>query len=527
MKRAQRWLAALVLLLPAAGLYASHFAHARSDPQKVATGFLVYDMPYYLANARELFDPGSLHASYGNPFSPAPETPRIYFQPMTLLYGLTWQWTGLDPGTVFLAFGLLFGVLWLRLVIEAYEEWVGLGSRLHWLGLVCFVWGGGLLAAAGTAAAGPGGLLRFDPSEGWWCLNLGRNLVLPTEALYHALAFGCILALVRERFALAFAALALLSASHPFAGIQFLLIVSAWSFQERWLQRNTSVPPLLLAGCAVLTVLHLAYYLFFLPSFEEHASVMQQWTLPYNLDWQNMLPAYALVGGLALFRVRSAERAKRLLAEPQQRLLLAWFGVTFLLANHEWFITARQPIHFTRGHIWTPLFLLGGPTLLALFAWLRGRSARALGVLGPAAVCAVLLADNALWLRHQARQPTGIYLTPAAQRVFEDLSQREPRDRGALVVSNNESLSYLAMTYTPLRAWMSHWAVTPFAEQRRAEVEAYFQKGELPEAWLQRRLYVIVEYPGRAPERPEPPPGGVQEVQRSGNLVVFRRDPRP
>jgi hypothetical protein len=164
----------------------------------MATGFIGVDMPVYMASAREHFDAGGL--TYGNPSSPFYDTPAIYFQPMTLLLGVVWRVTGLDPGLIFLGFGVIAALVCVRVAISTYRTLVGLESGVHWAGLLMFVWGGGVIALAGFAfntltgdTSGP--LLRFDPGGGWWFLNLGRNLVFPTEALYHALFLGCILAI--------------------------------------------------------------------------------------------------------------------------------------------------------------------------------------------------------------------------------------------------------------------------------------------------------------------------------------------
>ena len=74
----------LALFAPALLPYAAHFAFP--PPGRMPTGFIDYDLPYYLANAREHFDDGRFHFFYSNPFDPNYASPRIYVQPMTLRY---------------------------------------------------------------------------------------------------------------------------------------------------------------------------------------------------------------------------------------------------------------------------------------------------------------------------------------------------------------------------------------------------------------------------------------------------------
>src|ERR1700728_3614063 len=77
------WLICLVLVLPATIPYLTHYLVETSG--LVPTGFIQYDMPYYTALAHSYFSDGHFHLTYGNPFSPSYSTPRIYFQPFTLI----------------------------------------------------------------------------------------------------------------------------------------------------------------------------------------------------------------------------------------------------------------------------------------------------------------------------------------------------------------------------------------------------------------------------------------------------------
>ena len=123
-----------------------------------------------------------------------------------------------------------------------------------------------------------------DPAGGWWFLNFGRNFVLSTEAVYHALFLGGALLMIRQRFVAALGVMALLAVSHPFTGIQFLSIALAWGVLELFVLRSRVVPWWFVAGVAVLAAVHVAYYLVFLPTFPEHRQLQEQWTIHWTIS---------------------------------------------------------------------------------------------------------------------------------------------------------------------------------------------------------------------------------------------------
>jgi len=332
-------------------------------------------------------------------------------------------------------------------------------------------------------------LFRVDPFEGWWFLNFGRNLVYPTEAFYHLLVLALVLQLLNRRFAWSAAILALLSISHPFTGLQFILIVLTWLVVERCWFVGRGVPVLAILAISILGILHAAYYLVFLPSFPEHASVMKQWTLPWLLELKSIPPAYALVAGLVAWRWRHSSSYGLLTADPASRLLIVWFVVSLALAKHELFIPPHQPLHFTRGYIWSPLFLLGAPVLIRWVDSMLRHSLPARALL--AVVITVFLADNALWfaLRMHFAGVEGIYASAAEMEALGWMNAEAPRD--ALVVSDDRQLMYLATVYTPLRSWVSHSANTPFADRRKAEMKWYLDEGVEPIEWQERNLVLI------------------------------------
>ena len=134
-----------------------------------------------MAVAREHFDGGGFRLLYGLPFSPSDSTPAIYFQPHTLVLGLLWRVTGWDPGVVFVVFGAAAAWLCARVALALYRELAGLEDTADRLGVLAFVWGGGLLVLAGLLAfwirgGGVAELLTFEPL---FALDPVGRLVVP------------------------------------------------------------------------------------------------------------------------------------------------------------------------------------------------------------------------------------------------------------------------------------------------------------------------------------------------------------
>ncbi|MEX0921644.1 MAG: hypothetical protein WD489_05675 [Rhodovibrionaceae bacterium] len=497
----KRWLAALALLTPVILLYLAHYLLL---PEGLfAHGFLQYDQPYYLANAREHFDAG-FSLLYRLPFSPNYDSPALYFQPLSLVLGSILQLTKIDPGLLSVLSGLLFALLCIRLAIALYEMLFGLESFAQRFCLLLFVWGGGLFTLGGIAYmlwkgdSDPNKLLVLDPFGGWWFLNFGRNLVLGTEAFYHLLTFALLIALLRKRYVATALLCLLLSASHPYTGLQIALAVLAWALFERYFLMRAEGPPRWFApAIAAILAFHLFYYLGVLSTSPEHALTVEVWRrkIPGLLDVIPMVCAYALVGGMALLRLRDKVLAGAALIEAHNRLFVFYFLVSFALANHEFLIPAHQPIHFTRGHIWTPLFLLGAPVLIAFTGriWLWFRPALRWSALS--VLAALFLLDNAVFIglniAANARGETNApKITLEERALLQQLD--DPRFTGYLAVSANADLGYLATVYTPLRSWTSHRVNAPSDDENLEDIEAWLHEGEIQPDWRSRNVIYIV-----------------------------------
>jgi hypothetical protein len=497
------WLLSVALFLPVIALYAAHLIPGPSGVS--GTGFLQYDQPYYMAIARKYFDDGGLSLTYGLPFSPDPSTPRVYFQPLTFALGLFEYVSGADPGFIYVLAAIVMGILCCRAAIELYREVVGLDGTARRIGLVCFVWGGGLAVLAALAHGAMAGeavaehLFDFDDTaNGWWLPNLGRNLVIPTEALYHLVFFASVVLVLRRYFAGAVLGVLMLAVSHPFSGLQIIAVLGAWAVVER-LIRSADRPPIWFAPALfMIGIIHVGYYLIFLPYVSpEHAALQQQWTLPWTFHYWNFLASDGLACGLAVMAVASRWRTAG--SDWRQRLLFFWFAISLALANHDLLVRPVQPLHFTRGYIWIPLFLLGAPVLVeALETVLRTRTRRLWVV---ALALFVLLFDNAAWIGTRMAGATffGVHgeeisLDPREREVFVELSSSELRRH--LLISQDEKIGYLATVYTPLRSWYSHMFNTPYAANRRAELSSFFERGNEPAPWRLRPLAVVLTRTG-------------------------------
>jgi hypothetical protein len=193
---------------------------------------------------------------------------------------------------------------------------------------------------------------------------------------------------------------------------------------------------------------------------------------------------------------------------------------SLVLANHELFIAPHQPLHFTRGYIWTPLFLLGLPALQRVLAWLARRLRGAVAL-----VTALFLLDNSAWVSIQLLTNVKgagyqLDLTNDQRAALQRL--QEPALADHLLVADDRAFAILAVVYTPLRPWASHIASTPYANQRLAEIEAWVSEGVEVAAWRERPVIFVRESPQR-PLDNLPWVAGASAIERYGNLIVVVR----
>lgn len=496
------WVFSIIFGLPVVVPYLYHFALSPSTPDLIATGFIQDDQPYYMANAREIFESEGIPLAYGNPNYANYETPKIYFQPHIWMLGLIHKVTNWDPGFVYLAFGLFWVCLCLRICWTLFEILWGLKKKKDYVIFFLFLWGAGIMSIMGMGAylidvyfsGGPSEdfykyLVRYDPEDGWWFLSFGRNLLFPTEAYYHTLFFLGVCFVMRNRLKMSLWIGLIMSFSHPFTGIQYLLVLFAWLFLERFFWRNNSISVRSIISASALIAFHLIYYKVLLSLFDNHKEIEEVWTLDWSYKMSSIVGAYAIVGLLAILRIHHWELFKSSFSNCRNRFLGVWFFISFLLANHEFLIEPIQPLHFTRGYIWTPLFLFAVPVLRQLICFSR---MRLVATLRSSVIVVLLLLDNLFWLPVVAPMNTvrNVKLKPEEQHVLGVIENVE--NKRHMVLTDKPFLNYMVTVYTPHRAFTGHSTVTPQKILRHNILWKLFSTGHLPKEFARRNLIIAV-----------------------------------
>ncbi|MGC1275283.1 MAG: hypothetical protein WBC44_16375 [Planctomycetaceae bacterium] len=473
---ARRLLPAAILwialgVLPWLAYYVAHFARS-SEEGGVATGFVQYDMPYYVACGRDVFERGN-GLTYPNPYDASTNPEPIYFHWLIWLLGFGVAIVGVPPAAWFLAIGVAGAVATASITWRLIGRIVPERDR-GWSYLLAMWGGGGLVLAAilrNLIAGQPAfeDILRYDPAGGYWFLNWGRNLDYPTEAVYHALVAGAWLGIIAGRSWIAVALIGLLAATHPFSGAQHLLILVAWFGLRAVIGRDRDSIGPFLTTCGIALAFGY-YYMLYLPAFPQHAEIVHAWKLDWSLMPSSALLAYGPVAGLATIRlVRQWRSCGGGAIWGHDGFFLLAAMVSFALANHDKLMTPTQPLHFTRGYVWMPLFLIGLPLLPSLVRSIRSRL--------PALAASVVLtslflagvSDNAFWLRESTRRPFGVRLTAGQERLFDEVDQR----RLAGVALAPVEFSYLLATYTQLTPYLGHMYLTPDGAEKSMRAEAF------------------------------------------------------
>jgi hypothetical protein len=496
-------LLALPALIPLAGAIIVPYLQNR-----VATGFIEYDMPYYLANGRGNFNQG-FQFLYSNPYA-GYDSPAIYFQPHVFLLGWMQQF-GLDPGVTMNIFGLaalFFGAL---VAARFYLEVVGAETTAKRIGFVCFFWGGGVLTLAGLAfcllTRHPLSYLwKYDPTYGWWMLNFGRNLVYPTEAYYHGVFLLSLLCLMRRRLLLSLALAALLSCSHPFTGLSLILVLIVYSAIEL-LIRSGTVTRAFLLGAIALAVLHVSYYLVWLNRFTDHRILQTQWQKAWLYTPKTIIFALLIVGCFAIWRL--AGSSLKCFRDSRIRLFAVWFLVILALTQHNLVMRPMQPIHFAHGYDWTALFFFGAGPLIGTLDYLLKLPRPWIGRVALTLLVGLFLLDNAAWLAKTAiHNEYLVSLTKTQKDTLHWLS--ENLKSGDMVICEDPLISYLVTAYTPARSWQGHHTNTPLIEQRSNEVQQAFSQGRILPEWNRHGVFYVSPAAW-------PPPAGVLLQRRYGN----------
>ena len=497
MSRKKSILLSILLSLPVILFLLHHYFYHTSDLEP--TGFTVDENVLYMSYAHQYEDQDNFSLFYSNPFDGDPASPKIYFQPVNFLFvGLTKA--GMNPGLCFSLFGLLMAVLCVYMGIKIIRHLLPGYDKLPLVSTL-FTWGGGLTAITGLAASfilsghrypdWLDGIHLADPANGWWGLNWGRTLFIPLEAYYHFLFLLNIYLLLKQRWKAGLFVSLFLSISHPFTGIEYLLIINGWLFFEKIIYRNKNIPFWYWAGIAGITVFHAWYYMVYLNSFPEHQQLFSQYSAGWTYSLLIAIPAYCLVGALSFVTAYLNRPLKKFLSLPHQRLFICWAVIAFLLSKHEWFIKPMQPVHFTRGYTWAGLFFLSLPGLVWLIDYLQKSNLKKWMLTG---LVLVLLSDNILWttniLRKKETTEWEGHITSDTKELLSFLKKTStPRD---LLTGNAPLINYLANVYTAANAWVSHPFNTPNREERAKTMQHFLETGIRPAAWEGRRLLIVI-----------------------------------
>jgi hypothetical protein len=489
----------VISLLP---FWAVPIAHVASNPQ-TATGFFHYELPYYVANGRAAFERGN-GIFYPNPYDPAPESPAIYAHWLPWLLGLATACFKFDPGDVILSLTFCASIAfawatWSLVQHRTSSHRANRGSPGGNLTFLLAMWGGGLLCFAGTAVAGLQStpwlesVLQFDPGNGMWFLNWGRNALFPTEAVYHTLVACCWLAEIKTQKRVANGCLLLLATTHPWSGLELLLTINLWRGVQFLRHRTVSARNQLSISVSLL-VTFLLYYKVWLSTFPQHAKLQQVWELDWSLSWTSALLAYIPVFiPCAVLIVRklvqsspndvSPDSPGVVIPEPGKQLasysagvfnrteqfLLCALLVATGLAFHDRIIKPVQPLHFTRGYMWLPMFLIGLPVIMEWWNHVHRRIPQYAVVL----LALVVVADNfvfsAVHIDRQLTQVDGFHLDTGERTLLASLHGQ----RGPVLLESTE-LNYLLPSYADARPWLGHHFNTPLFPERQAAYHSCF-----------------------------------------------------
>jgi hypothetical protein len=337
----------------------------------------------------------------------------IYSQPQLFVLWAAWKATGLNLALLLNLFMVLCAAICFRFCIGIYDFVLNFEHKLRPMGILLFCWGGGSLAFCGGLLHGLLGLVKYDgmwwdklfrldPGHGWWCLNLGRALIHPMEAYYHALFLAAVLCFLLKKWKWVIVITFILCWSHPFTGIEWLCIILTYTTLDVFYFKNPNIPKWLWCALFTLFMLHIGYYLGYLNLYEGHRSVAKNFAQDWQLYIWQFVPAYSIVTILLLWLWRKPSLFINYFKNPTHRFFVVWAFVAFALANHEFAFKPIQPIHFTRGYIWTGLFLAALPTLGHILLYIQQAVKTKYKFIFVAFVL-FFLSDNLLWFYTQSQ----------------------------------------------------------------------------------------------------------------------------
>lgn len=508
-----RW--SLLALAPYWALFVAQYVR-NLNHEFQATGFICYDLGYYVANGREIFERGN-GLGYCNPYDTAPDSPVIYYHWLPWIFGVGISVLRFDPGAWFLVVGLLAGTAFAFGTFRLVEAILPAPRFLPGLYLLV-MWGGGLctlMAVVSNCLSGePFGhqLLRYDPFDGWWFLSWGRNVVFTTEAVYHAIVVWAWLGVVTGRNWQAVGCIAAIAATHPFSAAQHLAILGLWLTLRLATDRRFLGPWLATGGVAATFI---GYYFVFLLQFATHRTIFAAWSLAWIVPWGTFFAAYSPVAALAVARCWLDRHRWR----PEMTFFVVAAAVSLLLIKHDLFVPPKQPLHFTRGYVWMPLMMLGLPLVQRMLARVSDELPRLAAALLITACSVVWVLDDAVWLATMCR--SGGYevrSTAAIFDIFRQLDDRRERGVGLVLSGEAHEDNFLLGTYTMLDPFIGHIYLCPDRELKIERASRWLTDGD--EHPSLRAIDVVI----LAKRRPYPIDfSGWTVVCENEGLVALRR----
>jgi len=481
-------------------IYLQNFSYSHQN-ELTSIGVIQYDQIGYIAHAREYIDHDSFNFFESNPFSHSYDSPKLYFPVFLFLLSLLFKF-GLSIAEGWLLAVFLSTLFFIRASLLIMTIYLPLNGIRKWLAFAFFFWGGGLLSLGGyTLSVLKSDVLkmdifRLDPCDGWWFMNLGRNSVYPTEAFYHGMFFlGFAFILWKKPLSFLLTS-TLIIFMHPFTAVQYLLILGIWCYVERVIVKSTLFSTRLSFAVLLLLISLAFYYGVYLPSFEEHRAVTKIFTAYVwgaLLYLENMLPAYCLVALMVCFTFKNTHAFRHYFSDSKFRLALIWFIVSLLLSNNEAFLRHPiQPAHFTRGYIYTALFLLGSGFLVQLLNRIHLKKLR--GNIAIVMLLILFCSDNISWFCFHIFYPGHIAhaelcLPKDDVTLLDKINTLDKKPY--LLVSLDSNICYHAMVHTPYRSWRSK-ASTPNSEEKLTKMNHFFENGTIPEEWVGQTILFIL-----------------------------------
>ena len=478
---------------------------------EVPTWFYHGESWYYMSNARQYSDFNFQSLFYGNPFSYLKNPENVYFQFQTILNGIMFHISKLNPGAIWTGFGLVCGIIYINISQRFFLK-IGIGKSTLLIFTILFFWGGGVhslagffhetIISGGSVIDGIKAFEKFDIADGWWMHSIGRNFILPNYTYYHLLVIIGLYFLVQKKYSKLNILLFILSFSHPFVGAQFISSVLCWQLFEKFYLKKEHIKLNAILGTSIILCLHLAYYFVFLRTSTEHALQEVQWSVTYDTlykNWayqaKNFIPSYLLVWAVFFISIRTPERFFNLMKDPLNRFLLIFGIINFVLANHEFAIKPIQPIHFTQGFVWFPFLLLGRREITLFIEKLF--SMKKLSFIGIVFFIIFFTFDNITWMGKRIGQA---YKGVAQTEIFYSKKQKEVVDfinskykEPVLSFVPTQRFGIMLTVYTPLRVLASHNNVTPEFHKRFKIQESILNTGIVPEPYNENETIIITK----------------------------------